>query len=138
MHFSSLSSTNVESPQLRKICSCAFRTIYLKALFPLCKTGNNIIELFYSSIRILEENRRPANHNGSLIHISNCYIQPSLNGGYRSIHMIADWHISKYTSDAAVWQMTITHIALKQPRRNAILKKIDLYILRAYKHNAAI
>ena len=51
----------------------------------LCKTGNNIIELFYSSVRILEENRRAANHNGSFIHISNCFIQPSLNGGYKSI-----------------------------------------------------
>jgi hypothetical protein len=48
-------------------------------------SGNNIIELFYSSVRILEENRRAANHNGSFIHISNCFIQPSLNGGYKSI-----------------------------------------------------
>ena len=70
-----------------KICSWVFCTIYLKSLFPPphCKTGNNIIELFYSSVRILKENRRPANHNGSLIQISNCYIQPSWNGGYRSI-----------------------------------------------------
>lgn len=31
--------------------------------------------------------------------------------------------------------MTSTHIALKQFRRNTILKKIDLYIIRAYMHN---
>jgi hypothetical protein len=39
---------------------------------------------------------------------------------------IADWHLSKYKSDAARWQMTITHIALKQSGRNAMLKKIDI------------
>jgi hypothetical protein len=31
--------------------------------------------------------------------------------------------------------MTSAHIALKQSRRNAILNKIDLYIIRAYMRN---